>query len=146
MKTRVALVSCVKTKRKSAVAAKNLYISQLFMGMRCYAEQNADAWFILSAKHGVLRPDQVVAPYERTLKNMPKRDRVAWAKRVQLQLLELLPAGAAVVVLAGERYREGVVPFLESHGFTVEVPMDGKNFGQQLHWLKEQNCGERSMH
>ena len=56
---------------------------------------------------------------------MPKRDRVAWAERVQRQLLELLPAGAVVVVLAGDRYREGVVPFLESHGFTVEVPMDG---------------------
>jgi cytoplasmic iron level regulating protein YaaA (DUF328/UPF0246 family) len=109
MTTRVALVSCVKTKRKSAVAAKDLYISQLFMGMRRYAEQNADDWYILSAEHGVLRPDQVIAPYERTLNTMPKRNRVAWAEQVQHQLLELLPAGAVVVVLAGKRYREGIV-------------------------------------
>ena len=139
MANRVALVSCVKTKGKSAAAAKDLYISQLFMGMRRYAEQNADAWFILSAKHGVLRPDEVIAPYERTLKTMRKRDRVAWAERVQRQLLELLPAGAVIVVLAGVPYREKVVPFLESHGFTVEVPMIGLTFGQQLRWLEEAN-------
>ena len=101
MPTRVTLVSCVKTKRELAAAAKDLYISPLFKGMRRYAEQNADAWFILSAEHGVLRPDQVIAPYQRTLQTMPKRDRVAWAERVRRQLLELLPAGAVVVVLAG---------------------------------------------
>jgi len=137
MATRVALISCVKTKRKSAVAAKDLYISPLFKGMRRYAEQNADAWFILSAEHGVLQPDQVIAPYERTLKAMPKRDRVAWAERVHHQLLEFLPAGAVVVILAGNRYRENVVAFLESHGFIVEVPMVGLQFGPQLRWLKE---------
>lgn len=146
MATRVALVSCVRTKRTSSVAAKDMYISPLFMGMRRYAEQNADAWFILSAEHGVLPPDQVIAPYERTLKTMPNLDRVAWATRVQRQLLELLPAGAEIVVLAGDRYREGVIPFLENHGFMVEVPMVGLKFGLQLRWLKEQTCDERSTH
>ena len=146
MATRVALVSCVKTKRKLAVAAKDLYISQLFVSMRRYAEKTAETWYILSAEHGVVRPDQVITPYERTLKSMPKRDRVAWAERVQRQLLELLPAGATVVVLAGDRYREGVVPFLERHGFTVEVPMVGLRFGPQLRWLKEQMRDERSTH
>lgn len=61
-----------------------------------------------------------------------------WAEGVQRQLLELLPAGAVVIVLAGDRYREGVVPFLKNHGFTVKVPMDGMKFGPQQRWLKEQ--------
>ena len=145
MATSVALVSCVKSKQKASVAAKDLYVSQLFLSMRRYAEQNAHAWFILSAEHGVLRPDQVIAPYERTLKTMPKRDRVAWAERVQRQLIELLPAGAIVVFLAGDRYREGVVPFLKSRGLTVQVPMVGLKFGQQRRWLKEQTSNERSI-
>lgn len=138
MATRVALVSCAKTKRKSAAAAQDLYISPLFRGMRRYAEQNADSWFILSAEYGVLRPDHVVAPYERSLKTMSKPERLAWAERVRRQLLELLPTGAVVVVLAGDRYREGVVPFLKERGFTVRVPMDGLKLGPQLRWLKEQ--------
>ena len=137
MGIRIALVSCVKTKRNSTVAAKDMYISQLFVGMRRYAEQNSDAWFILSAEHGVLQPDQVIAPYERTIKTMSKLDRMAWNERVQNKLQELLPTSAVTVVLAGVRYREGVVPFLNSNGFKIEIPMEGKKFGQQLRWLKE---------
>jgi hypothetical protein len=112
--------------------------SQLFKGMRRYAEKVADAWYVLSAEHGVLRPEEVIAPYERTLNKMRKPDREAWAKRVQRRLLEVLPEGAEVIILAGMRYREGIVPFLEERGFDVTVPMKGMQFGPQLRWLKEQ--------
>lgn len=49
----VILISCAKTKRNTPSAAKDLYQSDLFRSMRCYAEENADSWYILSAKHGV---------------------------------------------------------------------------------------------
>lgn len=137
MGTRVALVSCVKTKRKADSPARDLYTSPLFQGMRRYAERNADAWYILSAKYGLLHPDEVVAPYEQTLNAMRKADRLAWAERVQQALLKLLPPGAEVVILAGNRYRENLVPYLKGHGFAVAVPMTGLAFGQQLRWLKE---------
>ncbi|RJG05847.1 hypothetical protein D3870_07300 [Noviherbaspirillum cavernae] len=134
----VALVSCVKTKQERAAAAQDLYRSTLFTGMRRYAEQYADAWFILSAEYGVLRPSQVIAPYERTLNTMRKPDRLAWASRVQQQLLQVLPTGVTVVFLAGDRYREHLVPFLKYHGFVTRVPMEGLPFGRQLSWLNEQ--------
>lgn len=73
---------------------------------------------------------------------MPKQERAAWAEGVRLQLLELLPAGAEVIILAGERYRAGIIPFLENHGFPVKVPMVKLSFGLQLRWLKEQMRGE----
>ncbi len=113
--------------------------------MRRYAEQNADTWYILSAKYGLLRPDEVIRPYEQTLKDMPKADRLAWAERVQEALLRLLPPGAEVVFLAGIRYRENLVPFLERQGFTVKVPMAGLAFGPQLRWLKRQVREEHSV-
>ncbi len=137
MAARIALVSCVKTKATSKVPAKDMYLSPLFKGMRRYAEQNADAWYILSAEYGLLTPENVIDPYECTLNDMPKRERAAWAERVKPRLLEVLPAGAAVIILAGERHREGLVPFLEAHGFSVEIPMFGLPFGSQLGWLKE---------
>jgi hypothetical protein len=142
MTTRVILVSCVKSKRTSVSAAQNLYTSDLFLSMRTYARQNSDQWFILSAEHGVLRPDEVVAPYEKTLNKMLKAERLEWAARVQYSLLELIPSGASIVVLAGERYREGVVPFLRERGYSVEVPMIGLKFGFQLRWLKENTRNE----
>ena len=135
MRTRVALVSCVKSKRAAASPARELYTSQLFRGLRAYAEAHADTWYILSAEHGVLRPEDVIAPYEKTLTTMPKRDRVAWAGRVQPQLLEILPSGAEVILLAGSRYREGIECFLRQHGFSVSTPMEGLGIGKQLQWL-----------
>lgn len=138
MTATVVLVSCVKSKRGIASAAKDLYVSPLFRAMRKYAEKTAPAWFILSAEHGVLQPDQVVAPYERTLLKMRKSERAAWAVRAGEQLIGLLPPGCEVVFLAGEKYREGLLPFLDARGFAVRAPMAGLPLGRQLQWLKEQ--------
>ena len=138
MATCVALVSCVKSKQKFSCQARDLYASQLFSGMRAYAEQNAESWFILSAEHGLLRPDQVVAPYEKTLNKMCKIERVEWASRVGQSLLAELKPNTVVIILAGLRYREGIVPILETNGFTVKIPMEGMKFGHQLSWLKMQ--------
>ena len=144
MTIRVALVSCVKSKRACASAAQDLYTSDLFASMRTFAQINAEEWFILSAEHGVLKPDEVVHPYERTLNRMPKLERLEWADRVQRRLLELLPPGALITVLAGMCYRENLLPFLRHRGFPVSVPMEGLRFGFQLRWLKEQNRNEQT--
>ena len=137
MAQRIAIVSCVKQKRTSAAPARELYVSELFRGLRRYAEACADAWYILSAEHGLLHPDQVVAPYERTLNTMRKPERLVWASRVQRQLLEVLPASAEVILLAGARYRENLEPFLRSMGYEVSVPLAGLALGKQLQYLKE---------
>lgn len=137
----VALVSCVKTKRACPAPAQDLYISQLFRGLKAYAEHHADAWFILSAEHGLLRPDQIVAPYEKTLNTMAKPDRTAWAQRVGHQLLTALPADATVLMLAGQRYREHLVPLLGANGFLVSVPLAGMPLGEQLRRLGRYSSG-----
>jgi hypothetical protein len=80
---------------------------------------------------------QVVQPYERTLNKMPKRERLAWAERVQQKLLEVLPVGAEVILLAGMRYREEIEPFLRNRGFSVSVPFEGLTIGKQLQRLKQ---------
>jgi hypothetical protein len=139
MKYRVALVSCVKSKQSAAARASELYTSDLFRKMREYARANSDAWYILSAEHGLLDPNQVIEPYERTLNTMGKADRDTWAKKVQQRLLEVIPPNSQVIILAGERYREGIVPFLEEHAFQVIVPMEGLSFGRQLQWLNAEH-------
>lgn len=106
--------------------------------MRAYAERHADSWFILSAEHGLLQPDQVIAPYEKTLNAMPKEERRNWARRVGHALLANLQPGTSVLMLAGKRYREELAPLLHANGFKVEVPMQGLKLGHQLRWLKAQ--------
>ncbi len=75
----IALVSCVKKKRAARCPAQDLYDSDLFRKMRCYAKQHSDRWFILSAKYGLLSPETEIEPYEQTLNNMRIRDRREWA-------------------------------------------------------------------
>jgi hypothetical protein len=67
---------------------------------------------------------------------MGQADRRIWAASVQEQLLEVFPENAEVVILAGMRYREHLVPFLRERGFMVSVPMQGLSIGRQLRFLK----------
>lgn len=136
MTKKVILVSCVKSKRTLSAEAQDLYTSDLFVSMRNYAERNSDEWLILSAEHGVLSPREVIAPYEKTLNRMSRSDRLIWAEKVQNRISELIPMDASIVILAGERYREHLVPFLRARGNLVEIPMAGLKFGFQLRWLK----------
>jgi hypothetical protein len=139
MSRTVALVSCVKSKRSTPAAAGELYTSALFTSCRQYAERNADGWYILSAEHGLLDPGTVISPYEKTLNRMRAVDRTAWAEKVKQQLEHALPLEADVIILAGERYRENITPFLRARGHCVHVPLEGLPFGKQLQKLKELN-------
>lgn len=46
-------------------------------------------------------------------------------------------------MLAGERYRAGLIPFLRQRGFSVTVPLEGLPFGKQLQRLNELNASRR---
>ena len=136
---RIALVSCVKQKLPHPAPARALYTSPLFHGLRNHAESNSDSWFILSAEHGLLHPGTTVAPYERTLSRMPAADRAMWASRVLEQLGKLAPAPTSILMLAGVRYRERLVPTLLARGISVDIPLAGLRLGLQLQWLKRAN-------
>jgi hypothetical protein len=131
----VYLVSCVAQKRTSATRAKDLYVSEWFRRARDYVEASGDPWFILSAKCGLVSPDDVLGPYEQTLNTMGVRERRAWADRVQLQMDQRLPESDRIVLLAGQRYREYLMDYLRRRTLTIEVPLEGLRIGEQLSWF-----------
>lgn len=133
----VALVSCVKSKRGEPSFAADLYVSPLFRGYRRFAEKRTDRWYILSAEFGLLSPTEVIPPYERTLNKMKREERARWASGVQAKLLAELSMPSHVILLAGIRYREHLLPFLLRKGHTVEVPLEGLSLGRQLRFLSE---------
>lgn len=132
---RVFLVSCVAGKTSKASPAADLYTSAWFVKARAFVEATGDPWFILSAEHGLLPPEQVIEPYERTLNTMSTADRRSWAQMVREQMEENLPDVGEVVVLAGNRYRENLMPYLRGRYSKVTVPMEGLTIGRQLSWL-----------
>jgi hypothetical protein len=130
MQTTITLVSCAAGKCESAAPAAQLYRSDWFTKAKAYAQAQGP-WFILSAKHGLVHPDQVIEPYDTTLMRMSKAERSAWAMKVadQVQLLEL--QADRCIVLAGRLYRDPLTGFLGSWFPAVELPLAGLGIGSQ---------------
>ncbi len=131
----VVLVACAKQKRSSPAPARDLYVSPWFRKARAWAERSGHPWFIVSALHGLLAPEQVTAPYERVLSEYDKAGRLRWASGVAGQLLpRLVATGATVTLLAGSLY---AVPLIQVMGDRVKFlrPMQGLGIGRQLGWL-----------
>ena len=136
MSAPIVLVSCVKSKRDHRCRAGDMYTSALFQKMMAYAESlKPKRIFILSAKYGLLTPDDVIEPYEQTLKKMKTAERRSWAQKVISALRQCCDLEEdQFVFLAGEAYRENLVPHIRHY----TVPMEGLAFGRQLQWLERQ--------
>ena len=131
----IYLVSCVGRKQVIPAPARDLYISSWFCKARSYADSTGQPWLVLSAKHGLVHPDEVISPYDLSLKTMPAADRRQWASTVLTELGPYLDGVGSVVFLAGQSYREFLEPSLRSRGLVVSVPMEGLRIGEQLRWL-----------
>lgn len=132
---RVGLVGCVKTKVDHPAPAQDLYVSMLFRGRRAFVEATCDRWFVLSAKHGVVAPGEVVEPYEATLNGKSAEAKRTWAASILRQLDEmgLDYAHTLFEIHAGAEYRNfGLIDGLEARGAPVEVPAEHLSQGQQL--------------
>lgn len=135
----IALVACAAHKQTKPAPAAQLYTSTLFRLAATYAKHNADAWYVLSAKHGLVSPEQVIAPYDVVLTAFCRTQRMVWAKHIADALLPRInPAEDSLVMLAGRAYREPLIPLFTAQGIAVTIPMEGLGIGMQLAWLKDQ--------
>ena len=132
----IVCISCVKSKRDTASHAKDIYTSALFKGMYSYAKKlDPKEIFILSAMHGLLHPDQIIEPYEKTLNNMSASEQKEGARRVLIQIkIKTDIQTDKFVFLAGDKYRKHLLPHIPNH----VIPMKGLKLGQQLKWLSTQ--------
>lgn len=136
------LVACVKTKHNESSKAKDLYISSWFRKARACVEKTRRPWLILSAKHGLVKPDQAIEPYEQTLNQMSVEQRQQWASDVIESLEPHLKGVSSVVMLASKKYRQLLQANLKRRNIEVLVPMAGLSQGKQLAWLN--NCLTRT--
>jgi hypothetical protein len=136
---RIGLVGCVSKKRDTPSPARELYVSQLFLGRRSMVERSCARWFILSAKHGLIAPEDVTAPYDQSLKRATSAQRRVWSEAVLNALDATMgPLGGTIVEIhAGAEYRAfGLERGLEVRGAVVEVPTLGLPIGRQLAFYK----------
>lgn len=134
---RIALIGCVKKKLEKPKKARELYISSLFVKSLEYAEKiiEADKIYVLSAKYGLVPIDKVIEPYEKTLKNMKKNERVEWANEVLSELSKVSDIMKdEYYILAGKNYYENIVTKLKN----VKIVMEGLQLGPRLKFLNKE--------
>jgi hypothetical protein len=125
------LVSCVYEKAAAPAAAKNLYTEPYFERLRRYAERQAKPWYIISAEHGLVQPEEWLAPYER---------QAVWGSWVvaRLGLLAGDLADRVVEIHAAPGYIARIAPGLAEAGATVQVPLADVPWNEHLAWYDEQ--------
>lgn len=130
----IALISCVKSKSDKNCTAKDMYISDLFKKMYVYAKVRAKKVFILSAKYGLLKEDDIISPYQKTLKDMSIKERKVWSYNVIMSLKkECDLSNDKFLILAGTKYREFICKKIKNY----DVPLKGLGIGKQLEYLKK---------
>ena len=132
---KVVLISCVSKKLHHKSKAQDLYISPLFKKNLQYAKSlNPDKIFILSAKYGLLRLNEEIEPYNKTLNKMRSKEIKEWANSLLNQLKKSTDIeNDEFIFLAGDNYRK----FLLSHIKHYKIPMQGLSIGKQLQWLSK---------
>lgn len=142
MKT-LGLISCTKKKQNYPCKASEMYsASDLFSKAYAYCKKNYDQIAILSAKYGLVFPDDVIEPYNLTLNKMSTEEVKAWSERVFKQMQDRIDLSGIGVVFfhAGNNYRKHLIPKLQSLGIGCIVPLGNLGIGKQLRWYKEHDC------
>lgn len=136
VKADIVLIACVKTKLIQAAAAKDLFISSLFRKERAYAESTGVPWYILSAEHGLIAPEQWVEPYDRYLGEESSQYREAWGSKVvaDLERIEGPLQGKVIEIHAGAPYFDAIRGGLQFRGAIISDPLRGLRFGERLRW------------
>jgi hypothetical protein len=142
----LVLIGCVRTKRANACAAAELFTSPLFEGRRRYAVGRGLPWYILSAKFGLLAPDDVIGPYDVYLADQSPAYRKAWGEFVAVQLERKHPDlhGRTVGVHAGAAYVDPLRAPLAARDAALAIPLAHLRQGEQLAWYNTRHHSGRT--
>lgn len=134
----VALIACAKQKQDAPCRAAELYApSTLFSLSYAYARRLTDRIYILSAKHGLVPEDAVIAPYDETLNDMSPEQRKSWAEGVLSQLGQVCDLRRdQFIILAGRNYYE----YLLSGLTNVTLPLGNLPLGKRIELLHRLNA------
>ena len=141
--TKLTLIPCTKNKQEGVHKAKDLYTGDNFTKHRKYAEQSGNPWAILSAKHHILDPEEMVENYD-TPMSRRKGEQDQWGSQLKPKLLAHMKKlgidpvhGVEIETLAGGAYNQPMRQALQGHEQIKHInePMRGLGQGQKKTWM-----------
>ncbi|MGN0740428.1 MAG: DUF6884 domain-containing protein [Treponema sp.] len=138
----IYLLSCCKQKLSHPAKAERLYQSTGFKKSLRYAQsKNADAIFILSAKHHVVALDDVLEPYDVCLSINPIEEPDVWSAKCLAQLESKFNLKEdKFIILAGKEYYKNLVGIGKIENY--ELPLKGLTQGYRLQWFDEHTLSQ----
>jgi hypothetical protein len=134
----IGLVACSKSKLDRPAPARELYTSPLFKLSLAYAKAHCRTVFAISAEHGLVPLDRVLAPYDTTLADLSPARRSLWGQGVVASvLLRLYADDSRLMIFAGDSYVEPIDAALRGTAEIVE-PLHGMQIGERLSFLNAQ--------
>jgi hypothetical protein len=100
-----------------------------FRKMRAWAESQSCGWAILSAKHGLVDPDDQLTDYDERGISERMANKIA---------TELSARGVDTIhICAGRGYTDSLIPACESRGIDCINHFAGKGIGKRMQLLNE---------
>lgn len=134
----IALVGCSGPKLDHHAPTRQLYTSQLFRLTLKLAELRHNVVYVISAKHELVKLDQVIAPYDLTMADLAKEWRAIWGNRVWGSIQSRHPhVDRQIYIYAGRDYAK---PIRRAgfHQAAFHEPLARMQIGQRLQWLRQQ--------
>jgi hypothetical protein len=129
----LVIIACSQRKANGPAAAKDLYLGTLFRLGREFAETCGYDYRILSAKYGLLDPEELIEPYDVRVAGVQD------VKRLQQKVLPamnaLLPNYNKVIIIGGAMYRRILAPLMGASD-KFEVITDSRGIGGILQTLR----------
>ena len=118
MKT-IALISCSKKKNRAhhPICAKDLYCGAYYKkAYACVQRLHIDEIYILSAKYGLVHPDQQIEYYDQSLNKASSAYRKEWSTKVkkQLQDVGVNLAKDQLIILVGKKYYQYIIDRIDN--------------------------------
>ncbi len=133
---RFMLLALAGAQLRHAAPARELCTSTWFKLARAYVESQHCPWLLLSAKYGLVNPTRFISPYQLEVPAMRVRQRRSWARRIAEEARCKLPYSEQLVLVAGVRYSECLMPYLGEFSQQVSLPLAGLSVGFQCGWLR----------
>jgi hypothetical protein len=123
------LIQCVSSKKDKPLPARKLYDSTYFDALKRYAQATGESWTIVSAKHGLVEPNETLEPYDEF--GLSGTQAVEIATKLSKKDVE------RVELIAGEKYSKPLLPALEGVGIDVSEKCRGLPIGKRVRKLQE---------
>jgi hypothetical protein len=131
---RLLLVGADGPQAAVTASARDVYLGSAFTQRRALAEDSGRPWYILSARWGLVQPEELIAPYDVALADRPRMYRRAWGRYVAEQLAHAfaLQRGTLVEIHADDLYVDSLRSSLEHLELIVIVSVDAESVRESI--------------